>query len=458
MVMIVGRVPVRFSASQTMLQLVHCSGCHPGSWPTFQKRKLQSSAHIVGALPRTPAHPGLRISSRRAQQSAHVPCAVSLSASAPLSSPFVSSWLVWAALAFASAAGLWSEETKIGRELSGALVATLIGLILTNSGVIPGNAPQYDIVNKYLLPLAVPLLLFSADLRRVIRDTGNLLIGFLIGAFSTVVGTLVAYLVFPLNGMGLDGWKVAAALCARHIGGAVNFVGVGEVLELGASASMAALAADNVLCVVYFSTLYALAKGIGPEKTQSEGVSIPADMASKQDNIILKGCTGLALSASICFAGVYLSHLIGIKGAAIPAITAITVLLATLFPKPLSTLVPASESLATILMQFFFASIGASGSLKAVVTQAPVLFCFCLTQIAVHLGLILGIGKLVGLSRKDLLIASNANVGGPTTAAGMCATKKWKNSVVPALLIGTLGYSIATFIAIGLGYGVLRKM
>jgi uncharacterized membrane protein len=33
--------------------------------------------------------------------------------------------------------------------------------------VIPSDAPAvYGVVNKYLLPLAVPLLLFSADLRQ----------------------------------------------------------------------------------------------------------------------------------------------------------------------------------------------------------------------------------------------------------------------------------------------------
>lgn len=46
-------------------------------------------------------------------------------------------------------------------------MATLIGLLLSNFGAIPSNAPQYGVVNKFLLPLAVPLLLLTADLRCV---------------------------------------------------------------------------------------------------------------------------------------------------------------------------------------------------------------------------------------------------------------------------------------------------
>jgi len=44
--------------------------------------------------------------------------------------------------------------------------STLFGLALSNLGVVPAEAPHvYGVVNNYFLPLAVPLLLFSADLR-----------------------------------------------------------------------------------------------------------------------------------------------------------------------------------------------------------------------------------------------------------------------------------------------------
>ena len=45
------------------------------------------------------------------------------------------------------------------------MVATLCGLLLSNIGVLPSSAQEYDIVKGYLLPLAIPLVLLSADLR-----------------------------------------------------------------------------------------------------------------------------------------------------------------------------------------------------------------------------------------------------------------------------------------------------
>ena len=62
---------------------------------------------------------------------------------------------------------------------------------------------------------------------------------------------------------------------------------------------------------------------------------------------------------------------------------------------------------------------------------------------------------MLGLPRREILLASNANVGGPTTAAAMASAKGWTEMIVPALLTGILGYSVATFLALPLGKFVL---
>lgn len=62
----------------------------------------------------------------------------------------------------------------------------------------------------------------------------------------------------------------------------MNFVGISETLDLSSSVSTAALAADNVLCVVYFATLYYLAKDIGPEKAEARDAKDESDTPSSR--------------------------------------------------------------------------------------------------------------------------------------------------------------------------------
>lgn len=385
----------------------------------------------------------------------------------PLPLPLVppsSHWGMWTVLLCIAAFGIWSEKaTDWGSMLSGALVSTLVGLVASNAGVIASEAPAYAIVNQYLLPLSVPLLLFSADLRVVVASTGRLLLAFCLGSVATVVGTLAAIKIVPLQSLGVDGWKIAAALMSRHIGGAVNYVAVSEAFGVSTSALAAGLAADNLICAVYFTTVFALASRVPKESILNEQ---EVDAVKKEDYesqagpraYILENATALALSAVICTAGVYLAQTLGIRGGNIPCITVLVVLLATICPSWVGPLAPAGETLAIILIQIFFAVVGASASISSVFRTAPYLFLFCFVQIAVHLALTLSIGSFLGFDQKLLLLASNANVGGPTTAAGLATAKGWKSLIVPGILAGIFGVAIATFISIFLGVTVLKHM
>lgn len=187
-------------------------------------------------------------------------------------------------------------------------------------GVLPAPTPGSALqsIQSTVVQLATPLLLFGADLKVVLRQTGRLLAMFLLGSAASVVGSVVAYgllagarphpppcapssflftapkgtlrwfgkrarcfwsslcpfrshgsLETPagpmgdvgvaLGGVAADGWKVGAALLAKNVGGGINYIAVCETLNVSPSVVAAGLTIDNVGALAYFPLVSFLA-------------------------------------------------------------------------------------------------------------------------------------------------------------------------------------------------------
>ncbi|GIN87457.1 putative membrane protein YjcL [Heyndrickxia sporothermodurans] len=366
-------------------------------------------------------------------------------------------------------------------KISGAIIALIGAIILSNTGIIPTESPVYDSVWIFIVPLAIPLLLFQVNFKKIWKESGKLLIIFLLSSIGTVAGTIISFFLLKDHIPYLD--KISAMMSASYIGGGVNFAAMAGKFAPPGEIVSAAVVADNLMMAIYFIILMIIptlaffrrhfsmphvlevenGNGGDDGKTLSESYWKRKDISLK-DLALSIGTAFLLVVVSTKIAqfldqvipsgenvSFMLNLLNGLFGDKYLMLTTITFTALALFPKYFGK-INGSQEVGTYLIYLFFVVIGIPASIPLIIKNAPLLLIFVFIIVAINMLISLTAGKLLKYNLEDILLASNANIGGPTTAAALAIAKGWKNLVGPILVVGTLGYIIGNYVGTIIGY------
>ena len=355
-----------------------------------------------------------------------------------------------------AAFGFWVETTAIGRKASGVLIILCLGVLLSNIQIIPHSADAYGVVGSMLVPLAIPMLLFRAALKQVFAEVGPMLKAFIASALVIAVSIIVLTLAFDF---GEYESKVAGTLAGSYIGGSLNFVATAQAVQLDdPNHYVAALTADTIGAVLFLILLMvmpalAFVRRLMPSRYYSEaGVNLGTE-AGQQETTAAKPfdvaglAAAMAISFIICALADLISAKLGQESYSILIITILALLVAN-FMKPLVKRFNSEFEVGTFFMYMFFVTIGAGADIATIAGVAlPYVVLICLA-VAMFFVLILVVGRVLRLDLAELMVAANACILGPATAAALAAGQGWKDLVTPGMLTGILGYSVGTFIGV----------
>ena len=75
---------------------------------------------------------------------------------------------LWMVVVLVTAIAITIEQKwKWGARISSCVMCIAGGMILANLKIIPFTSPVYDSIGNILLLLAIPLLLFKSDIRKI---------------------------------------------------------------------------------------------------------------------------------------------------------------------------------------------------------------------------------------------------------------------------------------------------
>ena len=387
-------------------------------------------------------------------------------------------WALLALMAASVALAIWLEQKYVwASKISGAIIALLIALAAANLAISPTSCVLYDsIVWDYAVPMGIPLLLLQCNMKKIWKETGRMMAVFLIGAAGTVAGAFLAYALLHPFIPGLEG--VAAMMTGSYIGGGVNFAALAAEFDVG-DIKAATTVADNLLMALYFFGLIFIAgmkffrkhyshphiDAIAESGDLSGAQTQAAAYWSRQDTSLKDIPMNFAYAVLVVFAakliaafigglipdtGVVLHMLHTFFGSEYVWITTVSMACATFGEKQVAKL-SGSQEIGTYLIYLFLFVIGVPASIVKIVQETPLLLVFTGIMVLVNMLFCFIGGKLLHFDLEDIILASNANIGGPTTAAGMAISQGWSALVGPVMLVGTFGYVIGTYLGILVG-------
>lgn len=387
-------------------------------------------------------------------------------------------WALLALMAASVALAIWLEQKYVwASKISGAIIALLIALAASNLAIIPTSCVLYDsIVWDYAVPMGIPLLLLQCNMKKIWKETGRMMAIFLIGAAGTVAGAFLAYALLHPFIPGLEG--VAAMMTGSYIGGGVNFAALAAEFDVG-DIKAATTVADNLLMALYFFALIFIAgmkffrkhyshphiDAIAESGDLSGAQTQAAAYWSRKDISLKDIAMNFAYAVLVVFAakliaafigglipdtGVVLHMLHTFFGSEYVWITTVSMACATFGEKQVAKL-SGSQEIGTYLIYLFLFVIGVPASIVKIVQETPLLLVFTGIMVLVNMLFCFIGGKLLHFDLEDIILASNANIGGPTTAAGMAISQGWSALVGPVMLVGTFGYVIGTYLGILVG-------
>jgi len=330
--------------------------------------------------------------------------------------------------------------------------------LATAVGITPVASPAYSWLVRWLLPVALMLLMMTVDLPAILRLGPKALFMMLAGTVGIILGGPIALALFSAW-LPPEAWKGLAALSGSWIGGSANLVAMAKSVGTPDSLLGPIIVVDTVVGYAWMGVLLTLSgfqerfdARIGADRRALESLGERLELADS--GRAPAETRDLAVVLAIGFVGAALCLALGDRAPSIgdPTIishTTWTVIVATtlglaLSFTPLARLERVGASkLGFLALYLMLTAIGAQADLKAVL-DAPVFLAVGVVWIFVHVS-VLVIAAL--LSRSPLFFVatgSMANIGGVVSAPVVASV--YHRALAPVgVLMGVAGYILGIY-------------
>ena len=358
----------------------------------------------------------------------------------------------------------WLAKKKFFKHIGAVLIIIIAAAILANLKIIPssGNAPQlYNRIFEYAAPLGIFFLLLEVKLKDLKLAGLPMLVMFFIGSFATIAGVVIGYWIFsPQHHHVNQANAVAGMYTGTYIGGSANLNAV--ALQYGVNKDGTLFAAvnavDNIITTIWLlmtMLIPPILQRLFPRKKNT-----PPEMKGLSDDELrslvtqvktVTTITDISLLLALGFGSMFISSLVTKYVPQVPSILVLTTLALVFAQIPFVQKLKGGKLMGLFLIMIFLAVIGAFCDIGALLQSgdaAGILLVWVAALVLIHGIIIFTIGGIFKQDWDIVSIASNANIGGSTSAPVCAASLGRPDLQLPGLLAGSVGNAIGTYLGI----------
>ena len=359
---------------------------------------------------------------------------------------------------------IWlSKRFPVLSKLGSVFLCYALGIILSYPlAAVGADLVLASDVASVLVCVAMPLILFSADIPALKKLAKPMLGSFVINAVAVILVAVGSFFLF--REIIPNAAKVSAMLIGTYTGGTPNMFAIGHGLSAGADLILLAQTADLIGGGIYFflliSVMPAILRRWLPEY-KSTGIGA-INSTEAEEKPTAKSYIKIVLMALICaLAAMGICILIpseyGNTGLAkLGEHTAVIMLLVTTFGIALSfskkvRTTPGSQNAGQYCILMFSAAMGICFDVSKVTGAALLLFVMLVViqfgTVIIHMLL----AKVFKIDYHTAMITSTAGVFGPAFIIPVANKLKNDEIILPGILCGILGYAVGNYLGIGIG-------
>ncbi|MCR8968846.1 DUF819 domain-containing protein [Facklamia sp. 7083-14-GEN3] len=360
------------------------------------------------------------------------------------------------------AVALFLQRYKVFKSLGPVLTVVVIGIILSNTGVVPISHEVYGYMGSLLVPVSISICMLSMDLVELKKLSKKPVIALSSGILSVmIIATILGFFFAPYMD---EGWKIAGMFVGTYTGGTPNLTAIATGLDASRQTIAAANAADYVISTPLMIFMFAAPAILKASKawnkfwpyhlsekdlSTSDTKALMSDKEWSIREIAWLLTIGFGVTyVTTAFSEAFMPETIW-KAVRLILLTTVSICLAQL--KPIQKL-RGNLDLGLFLSLMFLSTIGFAVDLRQFVGSAITMTLYVFLMLVGCLALHLLICRLFKVEYEYMILSIVGCIVDGPTASLTAAGANWKSLINVGLIMGVLAGAAGNYVGIAVAY------